>query len=587
MIAMKTTTALLMLASSISASCEAFDYVIVGAGTCGLVVANRLSEDPSVQVAVLEPGGDVRDNPNVTDVNGFATAFDTPIDWQYSTTPQSGASGRVIEWHSGKAIGGTSTINGMTYVRGDKAQFDAWESLGNEGWNWETLYPYYKKAEQFSAPTEAQIAAGASYEPGYHGEEGPVTTGYPFSMLNGTFHETVQKAWEALGYAKIPDVNGGDVRGFSLWPQTLDRDKNVRQDAARAYFYPVEDRPNLKIIRGAATKVTWADREAHDAAVVAEGVEYINAYGRVVSITASREVILSAGALISPLILEASGVGSRSILSGLGIETIVDLPGVGSNLQDQPLGLLNFNTTANLTGSTPYATFANAKDLFGDDKAAVASSTEAQLPQWAAVVSEANNGSVTPEAIEQVFRVQHDLIFNKNITIGESLTVASLGPSLLSSFWILLPFSWGSVHLKSPDAVNSPPIDPKYLLIDFDLEILTRVGRLSQDLWYTEPLADLVVAPTSPDEATLPRNATYAQWKGFFEDNLMPNHHALGTAAMMSRSLGGVVDPKLKVYGTSNVRVVDASVIPMQISGHLTATLYAMAERASDIIKAS
>lgn len=198
----------------------------------------------------------------------------------------------------------------MTYIRGDKAQFDAWQSLGNEGWTWEALHLYYLKAEKFTIPSTAQAAAGATYDPEVHGEAGHVHTGFPFSFTNSSFHSLAAETWGTLGYEINEDVNAGSVRGFSAWPQTLDRDRNIRFDAARAYYYAVEGRPNLTLIKGTVKKITWADSKAAGRAAVAEGVEYVAPDGKLVSIAVAKEVILSAGALRTPLILESSGVGN-------------------------------------------------------------------------------------------------------------------------------------------------------------------------------------------------------------------------------------------------------------------------------------
>ncbi|KAI0191143.1 glucose oxidase [Xylaria flabelliformis] len=563
---------------------ETYDYIIAGAGTCGLVLANRLSANPKIRVAVIEPGEDVRNNVNVTDPSLFTVAYDTPIDWQYSTTPQPAAGNRTIPWHAGKAIGGTSTINGMTYIRGDKPQFDAWESLGNEGWNWETLFPYYKKAEKFTIPSAAQAAAGATYEPAVHGEAGHVHTGFPFFLTNSSFHELATDTWGALGFPLIQDDNVGSVRGFSVWPQTLDRDQNLRYDSARSYYYGVEDRPNLTIIKGTVKKINWAHSSNTSQVAVAEGVEYVTPDGKLVELTAADEVILSAGALRSPLILESSGVGNPSLLKKLGIETLIDLPGVGEYLQEQPNTILLYSSTYNASGSAPYATFSTAQDLFGDKTSAMKASTSAQIPNWAKKVVAASNGGIEEANVEKLLRTQHDLIFNKNVTIGESLSTFS--GVLVSAMWLLLPFSWGSVHLTSVDAIDTPAIDPRYFLVDFDLDVQIALGRQAQRFWHTKPVNDIVGDGLSPtgDGDVVPLNATDEQWIKYISDTLMPNHHPIGTASMMSRELGGVVDPKLKVYGTKNVRVVDGSVLPLQFSGHLTATLYAVAERAAEII---
>lgn len=301
-------TACILEAMIVSAS--RFDYVIVGGGTCGLLLANRLSEDPYTTVAVIEPGEDVRNNPNVTDPDNFTVPFNTPIDWAYPTVAQAGAANRSLTLHSGKAIGGTSTINGMTYIRADVAEIDAWEALGNKGWNWEALFPYYKRVERFTRPTVAQVAAGASYMPEYHGEDGNLDVGFRYGLPNGSVHRILQETWENMGYPMNTDVNSGDTRGFDVWPQTVDRDLDWRWDAARAYYYPVEGRTNLKILRGTAVRLVW-DEEGDSQGKKASGVEYVNIKNESAVLTAGEEVILSAGSLRTPLLLEMSGIGNH------------------------------------------------------------------------------------------------------------------------------------------------------------------------------------------------------------------------------------------------------------------------------------
>ncbi|KAI1331065.1 GMC oxidoreductase [Xylariaceae sp. FL0255] len=572
-----------------------YDYIIAGAGTAGLVLANRLSEDPSIRVAVIDPGQDVRNNINVTDPSRFGDALGTSIDWYYQSTPQPRAGNRSLALSAGKAIGGTSTINGMTYIRGDKAEFDAWEELGNEGWNWDALLPYYEKAEKFTVPSSAQAAAGATYEADFHGETGHVHTGYPYSLINGSFHTLATKAAEALGYPLVKDVNAGSVRGFDIQPQTLDRDLNRRSDAAFSYYYGIEDRPNLTLINGTVKRIAWVSSTS-GGDLVAEGLEYTTPDGKLVTVCAGKEVILSAGALRSPLILEGSGIGNPNILEKLNIPIKIALPTVGEHLQDQPNAAIAYtpSSSINLTGSAPYATFATAADLFGASNiSALAASTRSQLSTWAKqVVAAAGNSALELSNVEKLFEIQHDLIFEKNVTIGEAIQV--IAPGLFySAYWLLLPFSWGSVHLTTTDggsAVKQPMVvDPRYMLVDFDLDVQVALGRFISAFWNTEPISALNagrLAVAGRGEVPV-LGSSDAEWVSFTSESTTSNYHSLGTASMMARELGGVVDPSLKVYGTSNVRVVDASVLPTQFSGHLTATIYAVAERAADIIKAA
>ena len=196
----------------------------------------------------------------------------------------------------------------MQYIRGDAAQYDAWEALGNEGWNFSTLFPNFKLSENYTIPTDAQVAAGATSIEDIHGHSGFLVTGYPFLLSNASFHDLAGQSWETLDVPVNEDLNGGDTRGFALFPSTLDRDANVREDAARAYYQPVEDRPNLSIIKGTVTRITLG--ESCDQLLVADGIEYIDAAGTLSKIEASLEVVLSAGSFKSPVILESSGIGN-------------------------------------------------------------------------------------------------------------------------------------------------------------------------------------------------------------------------------------------------------------------------------------
>jgi choline dehydrogenase len=215
----------------------------------------------------------------------------------------------------GREILRKKPISGMTYIRGDTAQFDAWEDLGNPGWNWATLFPYYKKSEKYTVPSDTQLAAGATFEYQYHGFDGHVHVGYPLALVNGSFAPMVIQTWEGLSLPHNPDLNSGDVRGFSMGPQTLDRELNIRWDAARAYYYPVEERPNLKIIKGTVKRITWVPENCTSSPcdnnlLVASGVEFLTDDGEENVLNVRKEVVISAGAVRTPLVLESSGIGN-------------------------------------------------------------------------------------------------------------------------------------------------------------------------------------------------------------------------------------------------------------------------------------
>ncbi|KAF7878799.1 hypothetical protein EAF04_000002 [Stromatinia cepivora] len=561
----------------------AYDFVIIGGGTSGLVIANRLSEIPNITVAVIEAGFSVLNNTNVSRVDGFTLGLNTPIDWQYETINQTYAGGRSVEYNAGKALGGTSTINGMTYVRAPSQQIDSWGQLGlgNTGWNWSTLYPYYKKSESFTIPTHFQRAAGASYIPAFHGENGPLKVGYACDLNNGSLFSQVGSAWETLGVQRNQDINGGNVTGYMVGPSTLDREKNVREDAARAYYYPIQGRSNLHVfLNTTARRIAWGSNLG--ATYTASGVEVLNSNGEIEVINATREVIVSAGSIRSPAILELSGIGNPKILQKYGIPTKIILPGVGENFQDQPNNLFVYQGNTTYNGTVPYVTYAPLSSILPSVPAA-------NISTWASSISAAINSSISPGAMNYLLTIQNNLI-NQNVPdieviFGNTVTIGS-GPSiyLYTAFWVLLPFSRGNVHISSSDPATYPAINPNFFLVDFDLKVQVAIAKWTRKFWATKPLGN-AFTEISPGYAVVPKNATDAQWETWIKSTFGPNNHPVGTCSMQGRTSGGVVDSNLKVYFTSNVRVVDASILPYQVSGHLTSTLYAVAEKASDIIK--
>lgn len=236
----------------------------------------------------------------------------------------------------------------------------------------------------------------------------------------------------------------------------------------------------------------------------------------------------------------------------------------------------------------PLIAFVNARQAFGDDFSTWEASTLSRIPGWAEEVAGAVGGdTLNATAIETLLRVQHRLLFRDNATFGESVSVTAPDGGIAGSFYMIQSaFSRGNVHLRSLDDLDAPLINPRLYSNDFDISAMIALGNLTKNMWYSDTLAPLIIAQVLPDETVLPADANTEEWTEFLRATTVPNRHPLGTASMMSRELGGVVDAELRVYGTANVRVVDGSVIPVQISGHPIATLYALAERAADMIKA-
>ncbi|KAJ5361955.1 hypothetical protein N7541_002799, partial [Penicillium brevicompactum] len=570
--------------SSHHGSAPQYDFVIVGGGTSGLVVANRLSELKNVTVAVIEAGDSVFNDANVTNVQGYSLAFGTEIDWAYETANQTYAGGLKQTLRAGKAIGGTSTINGMSYTRAEGAQIDNWERVGNKGWGWNDLLPYYKKSEDFQIPTRDQASLGASYTAAVHGRSGPLKVGWPKSITNGTVFSVLNETMSHLGVEYNPDVNSGHMIGFTDHPDTLDRERNIREDAARAYYWPYETRSNLKIISNTqANKIIWANNTHGEA--VAVGVEVSNAYGTQ-NIYAKKEVILSAGSLRSPQLLELSGVGNPDILSRYNISTRVALPAVGENLQDQTNNALTWESTETLSGLATFSALVSVDQLYGKNVSAIKSQIDNDIVGYAKTLSKKANGAVKEDHLLNVLKIQRDLIFESLVPYAE-IVFAPSGQAFACEYWPLQPFSRGSVHIQSANVSQTPNIDPNYFMFGQDVDAQVDVAQYIRKLFGTAPLTGIVGDELSPTSEILPKNASSATWENWVKENYRPNYHPVGTNSMLPREKGGVVSSDLRVYGTKNVRVVDASIVPFQISGHLTSTLYAIAEKASDLIKES
>lgn len=499
---------------------ESYDYVIIGGGTTGLVLANRLSENPNTTVAVIEAGDSVQHNENVTQIANYFASLGTDIDWQYPSQPQQYTNDRKLVYDSGKALGGTSTINGATYVRAQKAQIDAWERLGNEGWNWDTLFPYYLKSEHFYRPTPDLVAKGANYIPANHGYSGHVGVGWSNYTMGENAHEVMNQTWQALGLPYNPDQSSGELHGFSLFPSTIDAVKEVRSDAARSYYYAIAGRENLRVFTSTlAEKIIWDDDCTNEGLAYAGGVQVRPIDGHESRILrASKEVVLSAGSLKSPVILESSGVGNPSILAKHGIDVKIDLPTVGENLQDQTNVQILVDAKTNWSGYPPFVAYPTASDLFGSNTSNVASYIYSQIPAYADAIAKQSDNVLATSVIEYQLRIQADLIFQQSTPCFESFVVP-MNTSILAATWGLLPFSRGSVHLSSTNASAGPLINPNFFMLDWDAMLQTAGAKMVRELYHTAPLDQYTSNDTAPTLEQVGNDAGVEEWLDWFKDN--------------------------------------------------------------------
>ncbi|TBU49098.1 alcohol oxidase [Dichomitus squalens] len=548
----------------------------------------------------------------------FGQAIGNPnFDWKFTSVPQSALNGNVVAQPRGKMLGGSSGLNFMAWDRASATEYDAWEKLGAEGWNWNSLLPYFRKTETISAPTPEQyfpdgpqVSNKTFYT--FHGRDGPVQPSYNVLYTNITdpFVEAVNK----LGIPTNSDPYEGNATGIFNLEMAVDRVKNVgkRSYAASTYYNISSDRPNLTVyLTTQATKVNIVrGASSQDLRAVSVDVVALNSTGTNGTVYARKEVVLSAGAFQTPHLLELSGIGNKSILEDAGIKTLIDLPGVGENLQDHTLLTQDFeiiNTTFTydiLRNDQTY--LAEQQAEYAENGTGIFASAQFALvfPPLKTIVSDVVLSNLQGQAEELIrasglpaltkaqYEIQQGWLDTADVGHveyimfpGGGVTAASPTPGaayLTVYMGNMHPFSRGTVHLNSTNPLTPPAIDPKYVDKYIDLQVVLEGTKFVRQIAQTQPLASLIVNAHEPSSNV----TTDDEWLDYIKTFMGTVYHPVGTAAMVSRERGGVVDPKtLKVYGTTNLRVVDASVIPMLIAAHPQSTVYAIAERASDIIR--
>lgn len=533
-----------------------YDYLIVGAGSAGCVLASRLSEDPTVRVGLIEAG------PPDTSVlihcpAGLALLAQTgAANWGFETVPQPGLNGRRGYQPRGKVLGGSSSVNAMIYARGHRADYDGWAAEGNPGWSFDEVLPYFKRAEHNERGADA-----------FHGTGGPLNVADLRSP--GRWRERFVQAGVQTGYPHNPDFNGAEQEGFG--PYQVTHRNGERFSAAKAYLTPHLGRPNLEVLTGAQVlRVRFEGRRAVGVDVRMGDAER--------ALSARREVILSAGALQSPQLLMLSGVGPGAHLQAQGIPVLHDLPGVGQHLHDH----IDVVQVVEAVKSPDH------RELFGLSLAgtvrALRGVFEWRRHRTGLLTTNFGEGGafIRSTPAEAIPDLQLHFVVGKLVDHGRQ-TVFGHGYSC--HVCVLRPKSRGSVTLASADPLAAPLIDPAFLSDAEDTARLVRGFKLMRQI-----LAQPALAQHGGRE--MPASAaaqTDAQIEAYIRQHADTIYHPVGTCRMgpaaQMASGGSVVDAQLRVHGLEGLRVVDASVMPQIVSGNTNAPTIMIAEKAADLIR--
>jgi choline dehydrogenase len=526
-----------------------FDYIIVGAGSAGCVLANRLSADPAIRVLMVEAGRSDR-HPFVRAPAGFIKTFQDPrFNWCYTTEPVAGADGRAIYYPRGKVLGGSSSINGSLYVRGQPSDYDLWAQMGNRGWSYDDVLPYFRRAEDRSTGADAFRGAGGPQHVSDISERHPICEAF----IAGA---------ESLGVVRNPDYNGASQEGVAYYQRTIRNGR--RHSASTGYLRPVLNRPNLKLITGA--HVLRLDTEGRRVL----GITYRQG-GEVRQARATVETLLAAGVINSPHLLQLSGIGPAARLMELGIPLVHDLPGVGEGMQDH------------------YATRVAHRVVQGRSLNERARGIRLlwEIGRWLAT----GKGvlSLSPAHVAAFIRSRPELDAPdlQFVFTPASYTEGVTGklqpfPGMTCGVWQMRPHSRGWVRTKSADPMVPPAIQPNYLSEETDRRAAVDGLRWSRRLLHSAALAPYRGVETTPgqDCDTDADLLAYARSRG------STVYHGISTCRM-GVDTAAVVGPDLRLHGMVGLRVVDASVMPAMVSANTNAATLMIAEKASDMILAS
>jgi len=526
---------------------EVFDYIVVGGGAAGCVIANRLSADARRRVLLLEAGGP-DDYFWLTVPLGIPFVLGNPrCDWRLRSEPEPHLGGRIIEVPRGKTLGGSSSINGLVYVRGHALDFDGWRQQGNIGWGWDDVLPYFKRSEDYFAGASASHGAG--------GELSVVDPGVRWQVLDAYKEACIEAGIPAAG-----DYNGGDNEGVAYFEAMI---RNGRRcSASQAFLNPVKARQNLRIMTQAHVQgLQMTGRRV-------TGVRY-RLGGEARAATASAEVILAAGTFGTPQILQLSGIGPAASLRGLGIEVRHDLPGVGENLQDHWMLRIQhrLENTVTLSGwmNSPLGKAALGLQYFLARRGPLSAQ-----PTLLAVFARTQPGLDMPDVQVHVSAASY-------AQVGGPLHPF---PGMTSSACILRPTSRGQVRTRSADAEEPPAILHNFLATHHDQDVALRAVALVRRI-----MAQNALRRFNPQEISPPAGVeTLEQILDYARRTVTTVFHPVGTCAM-GRGPQAVVDERLKVHGIAGLRVADASIMPTITSGNTCAPVIMIGEKAADMIR--